>query len=89
LTAGAVVITRRDSLEQALKEIQTHALDGASVIVVSRRWWDELSERERDGFRLRAEGIGVHLHADDRMSGHFVEVRGDDAGSSLSTEHPT
>jgi len=81
------MITRRDTLEQVLGEVETHVLSGASTVVVSRGWWDTLSSTERDAYRGRAEQVGIELRADDSISSHFVEVRGEDEGP-LSTERP-
>lgn len=83
------MITRRDTLEQALRELETRVLSGASTVVVSRGWWDTLSAHEQDAYRARAERAGVALRADDTISSHFVEVRGGEQGPPLSTEHPT
>lgn len=82
------MITRRDSLENALQELETHGLAGVTTIVVSRWWWDRLSFRERDEYRLRAERAAIELRVDDRISAHFVEIRGGDEGPPLSTEQP-
>ncbi len=82
------MIIRRDTLSQALDELQTGILQGASVVVVSRFWWEALSANERDAYRARAERVGVELRVDDVMSAHFVEVRGGKA-PPLSSEHPT
>ncbi|HEU4647626.1 MAG TPA: hypothetical protein VFS33_01105 [Gemmatimonadales bacterium] len=82
------MITRRDTLEQALGEVETGALAGASSIVVSRSWWDHLSTSEQDAYRRRAERAAIELRADEAMRGHFVEVRGGDEGAPLSTERP-
>jgi hypothetical protein len=82
------VIIRRDTLEQALGDVESGTLTGASSIVVSRNWWDHLSTSEQDAYRRRAERAAVELRADEAMSGHFVEVRGGDEGSPLSTERP-
>jgi hypothetical protein len=83
------MIVRRDTLEQALGEVETHILSGAATVVISRGWWDTLSAKERDVYRGRAERAGVELRADDAISGHFVEVRGGTQDPPLSTEHPT
>jgi hypothetical protein len=84
------MIARRNTLEQALGDVETHALSGASTVVVSRAWWDSLSAREQDAYRGRAERAQVELRADDAISSHFVEVRsGGEQGPPLSTEHPT
>jgi hypothetical protein len=82
------MIVRRDTLEQALDELEAHTLEGASTVIVSRGWWDSLSVHERDAYRGRAERTSVDLRADDSISSHFVEVRGGDEGPPLSTEHP-
>jgi hypothetical protein len=82
------MIVRRDTLEQALGELEAHTLEGASTVVVSRDWWDSLSAHEREAYRGRAERTSVALRADDSLSSHFVEVRGGDEGPPLSTEHP-
>jgi hypothetical protein len=84
------MIARRDTLEQALGDVETHALSGASTVVVSRAWWDSLSTHEQDAYRGRAERAAVELRADDAISSHFVEVRsGGEQSPPLSTEHPT
>jgi hypothetical protein len=84
------MIARRDTLEQALGDVETQALSGASTVIVSRGWWDSLSTNERDAYRGRAERAGVELRADDAISSHFVEVRsGGEQSPPLSTEHPT
>jgi len=83
------MIVRRDTLAQALDELETGALTGASVVVVSRAWWEALSAGERDAYRTRAGQAGIALRADDAMTSHFVEVRGGSTEPPLSTEHPT
>jgi hypothetical protein len=82
------MITRRDTLEQALREVEAKALSGVATIVVSGRWWNGLSAKEREAYRSRAERIVIELRADERLSSHFVELRGDEEGPPLSTEHP-
>ena len=82
------MIIRRDTLSQALDELQAGALKGAAIIVVSRSWWEALSVNERDVYRARAERIGIELRVDDVMTSHFVEVRAGDTEPPLSTEHP-
>jgi hypothetical protein len=82
------MIIRRDTLEQALGDLEGHALQGASTVVVSRGWWDSLSVNEREAYLGRAERAAVDLRADESISSHFVEVRGGDEGPPLSTEHP-
>ena len=81
------MITRRDNLEQALGEIESHALEGARTIVVSRQWWSGLAPREQEAYRHRADRAAVELRADEGISRHFVEVRGADEGP-LSSERP-
>ena len=82
------MIARRDTLEQALGEVESRALSGVSTVVVSRPWWDALSTNEQSGYRRRAERAGVELRVDARISSHFVEVRGGDEGPPLLTESP-
>jgi hypothetical protein len=82
------MIARRDSLTQALDELEGHALTGASTIIVSRRWWEALSPSEQGGYRTRAARADVELRADEAISGHFVEIRGGEEGPPLSTESP-
>jgi len=81
------LIARRDTLSQALDELEAGALAGASIIVVSRDAWDALSAHEREAYLTRAERIGIELSADEAMSSHFVELRGGDDAPPLSTEH--
>lgn len=82
------MITRRDTLEQALGDIEARRLTGASTVVVSRAWWETLSPGQRDDFRRRAERAAIELRADHAMSSHFVEVRGGDEGPPLASENP-
>ncbi len=82
------MITRRDTLEQALSEVEAKALRGASAVVVSRRWWDDLSIAERDTYRRRADRAAIEIRADDEISSHFVEVRCGDEEPPLSSERP-
>jgi hypothetical protein len=82
------MIARRDSLAQALGELEARALTGASTIVVSRLWWDKLSSSEQSAYRGRAARVGIELRVDEAISRHFVEIRGEDEGPPLSTEHP-
>jgi hypothetical protein len=81
------MIVRRDTLSQALEELEAGTLAGASTIGVSRRWWEALSANERDAYRSRAERIGIELSADEEIPAHFVEVRGGEDAPPLSTEH--
>jgi hypothetical protein len=82
------MITRRDTLDEALSQIQAGTLTGASTVVVSRAWWEQLSPGERNDYRMRAERTAIELRADHMMSGHFVEVRGGDEGPPLVSENP-
>jgi hypothetical protein len=82
------MIVRRDSLTQALSQVEAEQLTGVSVIVVSRPWWDSLSANEQSVYRSRAERVGIELRVDQAISSHFVEVRGGDEGPPLSTESP-
>jgi hypothetical protein len=83
------MIIRRDSLGEALDELESGTLVGVVTLVVSLGWWDRLSIRERSTFRRRAVDVGVELRADSAMSGHFIELRGGDSGPPLSTERRT
>jgi hypothetical protein len=82
------MIARRDTLTQALGEVEARALPGASTIIVSRRWWDGLSPTEQGGYRGRAARAAVELRVDEAISSHFVEIRGGEEGPPLSTESP-
>lgn len=82
------MIFRRDSLEQALAEIEAQGLKEITTIVVNREWWDGLPAKDQVAYRLRAEHTGVQLRADAALSSHFVELRGPDDGPPLSTERP-
>jgi hypothetical protein len=82
------VITRRDDLDHALRDIESGTLTGASTIVINLEWWKGQSITEQEAFRLRAERAGVELRADETLSSHFVEVRGGDEGPAASTERP-
>lgn len=81
------MIARRDSLTEALRDIEARELTGASTIVVSQAWWDGLSANERSAYRSRAHRADIELRVDEAISRHFVEVRGGDTGP-LSTERP-
>jgi hypothetical protein len=81
-----ILITRRDSLEEALGDIEAERLTGASTIVVNLQWWTGLSVAEQEAYRLRADRAHIELVADDEISSHYVEVQGADEGPPLSTE---
>jgi hypothetical protein len=82
------MIVRRDTLAQALGEVEARALTDASTIIVSRWWWDTLSPNEQGGYRSRAAKADVELRVDEAISSHFVEIRGGEEGPPLSTESP-
>ncbi len=82
------MITRCDTLEQALGEIESARLTGSAIIVVNLQWWTSLSSAEQDAYRLRAGRARVELAADGRLSSHYVEIRDTGEGPALSTERP-
>jgi hypothetical protein len=82
------MIVRRDSLSQALSQVEAEKLTGVSIVVVSRRWWDSLSVTEQSEYRSRAARSHLELRVDEAISSHFVEVRGKEEGPPLSTESP-
>ena len=82
------MFARRDTLVQALNDLETGGLPNAEIIIVSRSWWESLSTSEQTTFRTRAERAGVTLNVDDQMSAHYVEVRGGPSDQRLSGEHP-
>lgn len=82
------MIKRRDSLAQALRDVEGRALSDASVIVVSQPWWDSLSVNERNAYQHQAERAKVELRVDQHLSRHFVEIRGGEDGPPLSSERP-
>jgi hypothetical protein len=77
---------RRDSLQSALLEIEEGSLADVSRIVVSRAWWEELSAADRQDYQQRCLRHTIELHADDRLSRHFVEVLGAADAPALSSE---
>jgi hypothetical protein len=82
------VLTRRDNLEAALTDIETERLVGVSAIVVNLQWWSNLAAAQQEAYKLRADRAGIAVIADDRLSSHYVEVRGVDEGPPVSTERP-
>ena len=80
------MIARRDSLEQALGEVETETLTGVSTIVVNLDWWTNLSTAEQEAYRHRADRARIELLADGTLSSHYVEVRDAGEGPPLSTE---
>ena len=82
-------IIRRDSLSEALAEMERGGLRGASSIVFSREWWATLPRQEQAALRARAKKVRVSLRSDSLLSNHFVEVRGPTRSHhALSTERP-
>lgn len=82
-------MVRRDSLEEALHEIEKGGLADTSTIVFSRGWWDGLSADGRQRFRNRARKAHINLRSDSMLTNHFVEVRGAARSNiGLSTERP-
>lgn len=79
------MITRHDSLRHALDRAESGNAGQVTTIVVSRRWWQEISSGERNEYRQRAKALGIALRADSQMTSHFVEMRGSD-GPPLSSE---
>jgi hypothetical protein len=82
------MIARRDSLEQALEDVESGKLTRVSTIVVNLQWWKALAVSAQEGYRRRADRAGVEVRADNALSAHFVEVRGGEEGPPLSTERP-
>jgi hypothetical protein len=83
------MMLRRNSLDEALRELAVGTLSGVSRIIVRRAWWDALSGAERDRYQRRAVAAGVALSADERISRHYVElVEVNDEGATrpLSSE---
>lgn len=69
-------ISRRDSLDGALVELERGELPGTSSIVFGRVWWTQVNRPQQAAFRKRAKRVGVTLHSDSMLGAHFVEVRG-------------
>ena len=85
VTSGSPV-SRRDSLEVALTDIEAGKLREPTAIVFGRPWWEELTPAERSQYLRRAKRAGVALKSDSMLGTHFVEVRGSPMGTPLSTE---
>jgi CheY-like chemotaxis protein len=82
-------IQRRDSLDDALKELERGVLRGTSAIVFGRQWWETLPRAEQTEYRRRARKAKVSLRSDTMIGQHFVEVRGPSRPEqALSTERP-
>jgi hypothetical protein len=82
------VIRRRDSLQEALAEIEQGGLAGVLAVVVSRAWWDSVSSRDQRSYGRRCAERRIELRVDDRMCRHFVEVIDGPGERRLSTERP-
>jgi CheY-like chemotaxis protein len=88
-TTAASSMSRRDSLESALAELEAGGAHKTATIVFGREWWDQQTEAQRKAFRSRARKAGVNLRSDSMLTNHFVEVRGIQRdGVALSTERP-
>jgi CheY-like chemotaxis protein len=81
-------ILRRDSLDEALKELEAGGLVDMSSIVFGRAWWEQLSRGEQTTFRKRAKVAHISLRSDSMLTSHFVEVRGSARSERLSSERP-
>ena len=79
-------ISRRNSLELALSDLEQGTLTGSSAIVFSREWWEQLSRPQQASYRKRAKTAGVTLRSDSAIGQHFVEVRGLPSDQPLTTE---
>jgi hypothetical protein len=79
------VIRRRNSLQQALGDLEAGVLENVAAIVVNRGWWEALAGDVQDSYYKRCAQRGVELRADSRLSPHFVEVIGE-SEPPLSTE---
>jgi CheY-like chemotaxis protein len=99
LTAGArrssltatcsAPMSRRPSLEEALREIEAGQLMETSTIVFGRSWWQGLTDVDRRGYRARARRAHINLRSDSMLGTHFVEVRGRQRDAvGLPTEQP-
>jgi CheY-like chemotaxis protein len=69
-------LARRKTLNGALAEVERGELAGTSSVVVSKSWWNELTDSQRSAFRKRAKKLSVALRSDEMMGQDFVEVRG-------------
>ena len=69
-------ISRRNTLDVALAEIESGALQGTSSIVFGGTWWHSLTARQRNDYRNRARRAELSLRSDRMMGQDFVELRG-------------
>ena len=79
-------VSRRNSLELALRDVELGTLTGSSAIVFSRDWWEQLGRPAQATFLKRAKKAGVTLRSDSAIGPHFVEVRGLPTDLPLTTE---
>ena len=79
-------VSRRNSLEIALSDLELGTLTGSSAIVFSREWWEQLGRPAQATYRKRAKKAGVTLRSDSAIGPHFVEVRGLPTDQPLTTE---
>lgn len=88
-SSDSVSITRRDSLDAALHDIEAGALPDAVSIIFGRAWWEKLATPQRAALRRRAKGARVSLRSDSKLKNHYVEIRGRSHGElGLSSERP-
>jgi hypothetical protein len=80
------MIKRRTTLEDALLEMESGALEGVTAVVVNGEWWQSLSTTVQSNYRRRCEQLGVVLRADANLSRHFVELASDPLEPPLSSE---
>lgn len=89
VSTGPRDILRRDSLDAALRAVESGELRGTSTIVFGRHWWETVPKTQQSAFRRRAKRAGVSLRSDSLMKHHYVEIRGRARTSvGLSTEQP-
>ncbi len=80
------MIKRRNSLHDALAEVEQGGLADVMTVVVSRSWWDSLSAQEQQSYSRRCAQRHIDLRVDDRLSTHFVEIIGGSGEPPLSSE---
>jgi hypothetical protein len=82
------MITRRDSLTNALRDVQQGALDGASAVVVNEDEWNGFSASAQRQHLDHAAKLGLAIRTDRRLGTHFVEVLHGPSDRPLSSESP-
>lgn len=86
---AASAMSRRDSLDSALSEMEKVGEHKTATIVFAREWWEKQTEIERRAFRSRARKAGVNLRSDSMLTNQFVELRGGQRDAvGLATERP-